>query len=166
MSAAEALMLCYDGSEDAKHAVARAGSLFPGGHALVLTVWQPVSDPGSFAWPGAATMVNFAELDRAAAADADRIAAEGVCLAQDVGLEAEPLVVQATGPIWESILEAAEREQAAVIAMGSRGLTSLRSMLLGSVSSSVVHHGDRPILVIHRNGVGSPPRGRALERSA
>ena len=35
MSAAEPVMLCYDGSEGAKCAVAGVGSLFPGGHALV-----------------------------------------------------------------------------------------------------------------------------------
>lgn len=165
MSAAEALMLCYDGSEDAKHAVARAGALFPGGHALVLTVWQPVSDLGSFAWSGATTTANFAELDRSAAADAGRIAAEGVRLAQDVGLEVEPVVIQANGPVWESILKTADRKQAAIVVMGSRGLTSLRSMLLGSVSSSVVQHGERPILVIHRNEVDSARRP-ALEQSA
>jgi nucleotide-binding universal stress UspA family protein len=35
--------------------------------------------------------------------------------------------------------------------MGSRGLTGVRSMLLGSVSSAVVHHADLPTLVIHRS---------------
>jgi nucleotide-binding universal stress UspA family protein len=34
--------------------------------------------------------------------------------------------------------------------MGSRGLTGLRSMLLGSVSNGVVHHAERPALVIPR----------------
>jgi nucleotide-binding universal stress UspA family protein len=34
--------------------------------------------------------------------------------------------------------------------MGSRGLTGLRSLLLGSVSSAVVHHTARPTLVIPR----------------
>ncbi|MEJ7784999.1 MAG: universal stress protein [Solirubrobacteraceae bacterium] len=38
--------------------------------------------------------------------------------------------------------------------MGSRGLTGVRSMLLGSVSSAVVHHADRPTLVIHRRSGG------------
>jgi nucleotide-binding universal stress UspA family protein len=169
MSAADPLMLCYDGSKGAKHAVARAGSLFPAEHAVVLTVWQPISNlgMGSFAWSTASTLVNFAELDRAAADDASRMVAEGVSLAQEAGLEAEPVVVQANGPVWEAIIEAADRYQAAVVVMGSRGLTSLRSMLLGSVSSTVVHHARRPILVIHRNSVNSvgDPH-RALERSA
>jgi nucleotide-binding universal stress UspA family protein len=38
------------------------------------------------------------------------------------------------------------------IVLGSRGLTGLRSVLLGSVSTAVVHHADRPTLVIHSPG--------------
>lgn len=34
--------------------------------------------------------------------------------------------------------------------MGSRGLTGVRSMLLGSVSNAVVHHAHRPTLIIRR----------------
>lgn len=54
------LLICYDGSGDAKHAIERAGLLFNGAHALVLTVWQPTHALGSFAWAGAtAGMVDF-----------------------------------------------------------------------------------------------------------
>ncbi len=145
------LLFCYDGSEGAKHAIERAGALLSGRHALIVTVWQPFAELGSFAWSGAtATMVNFVELDRAAAEDAGRIANEGLGIAQEAGLEAEPVAVKATGPVWKTILEIADRRDAAMIIIGSRGLTGVSSMLLGSVSSAVVHHGDRPTLVIHR----------------
>jgi nucleotide-binding universal stress UspA family protein len=148
-SRTDALILCYDGSGDAKHAIERAGLLFRGGHAVVLTVWQPTSGLGSFAWSGAtAGMVNFVELDRAAADDGGRIAEEGVRIAREAGLEAEPIAIKATGSVWETIIEIADRHQAALIVMGSRGLTGLRSILLGSVSSAVVHHADRPTLVV------------------
>ena len=149
------LLLCYDGSEDAKHAIERAGNLFVSRHALVVTVWQPIAGLGStglggIAYSGAtASMVNFVELDRAAAEDGGRVANEGVRIAQETGLEAEPIAVKATGPVWKTILEIADRHDAAAIAMGSRGLTGIRSMLLGSVSSAVVHHTHRPVLVVH-----------------
>jgi len=42
----------------------------------------------------------------------------------------------------------ADRHDAAAIVMGSRGLTRLTSMLLGSVSSAVLHHADRPALIV------------------
>jgi nucleotide-binding universal stress UspA family protein len=150
VSSAEPLILCYDGSDDAKYAIAQAGRLFPGGPALVLTVWQPISNLASVTWSGATVMANFTELDHAAAEDGALRAKEGVGLAREAGLDAEPLAVEADGPIWETIIEAAERRHAAVIVMGSRGLTGLRSILLGSVSGTVVQHAHRPILVIHR----------------
>lgn len=142
------LLLCYDGSEDAKHAIERAGDLLRGRHALVLTVWQPIAGLGSFAWAGATTsMVDFAELDRAAAEAGGRIASEGVRIAQAAGLKAESVATEATGPVWKTILDIADRYRVAMIVMGSRGLTGVRSMLLGSVSNAVVHHADRPTLV-------------------
>jgi len=145
------LLICYDGSEDAKHAIERAGRLLGGAHALVVAVWQSAAALGGFAWSGATpSMVNFVELDRAAAEEGGRIAKEGVRIAQEVGLKPEPVSVEATGPIWKTILDMADRRDAAMIVMGSRGLTGVRSMLLGSVSSAVVQHADRPALVIRR----------------
>ena len=73
-----------------------------------------------------------------------RVANEGARIAQAAGLDAEPVGVETTRPVWETIVELADRHDAATIVMGSRGLTGLRSMLLGSVSSAVVHHADRP----------------------
>jgi nucleotide-binding universal stress UspA family protein len=127
-------------------------ALLGGRHAVVLTVWQPTVGLGSFAWSGATeNMLNYVELDRAAAELGGRIANEGARIAQDAGLQAEPVAVEATGPVWKTILEIADRQEAAAIIMGSRGLTGVRSMLLGSVSTAVVHHAERPTLVIHRS---------------
>jgi nucleotide-binding universal stress UspA family protein len=145
------VLLCYDGSEEAMHAIRRAAELYAGRRALVVTVWQPTEGLGSFAWSGAtASMVNFFELDRAAAEDGGRVAGEGGRIARDAGLEAEPVVIEAAGPVWETIVEIADRHDAATIVMGSRGLTGIRSMLLGSVSSAVVEHADRPTLVVRQ----------------
>jgi nucleotide-binding universal stress UspA family protein len=146
-------LLCYDGSEDAKHAIERAGALLGRRRALVLTVWQPTQTLGSFAWAGAtASMVDFFKLDRAAAEDAGSVAQDGVRIAQHAGLKAEPITVEARGPVWKTIVEIADQHDAATIVMGSRGLTGMGSRLLGSVSSAVVHHTDRPTLVVHRPG--------------
>jgi len=143
------LLLCYDGSEGARHAIRHAGSLFPGWRALVVTAWQPVAVPGSLGMGAeAAPMPDFAELDRAAADRGGDLADEGVHIAQRAGLHAEPLPVKATGPIWETIIEIANRDEAATIVMGSRGLVGLRAMFLGSVSGAVVHHAKRPTLIV------------------
>ena len=72
----------------------------------------------------------------------------------DAGLQATPLAVEAEGPVWSKILEIADRHDAATIVMGSRGLTGLRSTLLGSVSNAVVHHTDRPTLILRQHVAG------------
>jgi nucleotide-binding universal stress UspA family protein len=149
------LLLCFDGSEEARRAVERAGVLFAGRRALVVTVWQPIADLDGLAWMGAtASQVNVVELNRAAAEDGGRVADEGVRVALEAGLKAEPFAVEATGSVWNTIVEVADRYDAAAIVMGSRGLTGARSMLLGSVSSAVLHHADRPMLVIRQPVAG------------
>jgi nucleotide-binding universal stress UspA family protein len=150
-SAAGPLLLCYDGSEDAKHAIERAGDLFAGRHALVVTVRRPFPAMDTVAVLGATGgMVNVVEVERASAEIDGRVAEEGVRIAQEAGLDAEPVAIESTGPVWETIVGVAYRHDAATIVMGSRGLTGLRSILLGSVSNAVVHHADRPTLIIPR----------------
>jgi nucleotide-binding universal stress UspA family protein len=150
------ILICYDGSEDARYAIERAGDLLRSRHALVLTAWQPIAGGDILAWSGATvSVINSVEVDRAAAEDAGRVANEGVRIAKEAGLEAEPVAIEATGPVWKTILEIAEKQDAAAVVMGSRGLTGVRSILLGSVSRAVVHHADRPTLVVHRPGDGA-----------
>jgi nucleotide-binding universal stress UspA family protein len=145
------LILCYDGSIDARNAIRRAGGLFAGRRALVVTVWEPTTIPGSLGFAGeTAGMYDLAELNRAVAEDGGRLADEGVRIAQEAGLLAEPVAMEATGPVWKTIVEIADRDDAATIVMGSRGLTGLRAMLLGSVSSAVVHHANRPTLIVRQ----------------
>ena len=147
----ESLVLCYDGSENAGHAITRAGELLSARVAVVLTVWQPVGTMGSFGWAGAmGGVADFTELDRAALEINDRIARQGAEIARDAGFQAEPLAVQSAGATWHTILEVARDHGAAVIVMGSRGLTGVRSVVMGSVSSAVVHHAELPTLVVHR----------------
>lgn len=149
-SPSQPLMLCYDGSQHAKHAVAYAAGMFPGGHALVVTAWQPTVELGSLAWSGALErMDTFGEMDRAVAENAGRLAADGAELARRAGLVAEPLVVEAVGPVWKTLVDVADRRDAVMIIMGSRGRATLASILLGSVSNAVVHHAGQPTLVVH-----------------
>jgi nucleotide-binding universal stress UspA family protein len=143
------LLLCYDGSEDAKYAIERAGELFAGRPALVVTVRQPIPALDTVAVLGATGgMVNVVEVERATTETDGHVADEGVRIAQEAGLDAEPVAVRSTRSVWETIVGVADRHDAATIIMGSRGLTGLRSMVLGSVSSAVVRHADRPTLII------------------
>jgi nucleotide-binding universal stress UspA family protein len=145
------LIICYDGSEDAKYAIRHAGGLLDGSKALVVTVWEPTVLLSSIGyWGGTAEGVNFVELDRAAAESAGHVAEDGARIARDAGFDAGPAAIKATGPVWKMILNIADGNDAPAIVIGSRGLGSVSRMLMGSVSNAVVHHADRPTLVIHR----------------
>ncbi|QYJ15653.1 Putative universal stress protein [Rubrobacter xylanophilus DSM 9941] len=54
----------------------------------------------------------------------------------------------------EEIVRLAEELGAGLIVVGSRGLTSLRRALMGSVSDSVVRHAHCPVLVVREDGGG------------
>ena len=131
------LILCYDGSADAKHAIQRGGELLAARRALVLTVWLPTAALGPLL-AFTANTVNIAELDRAAAEAGDRIAEEGARNARACGLEGEPVAVKARGPVWHTIVETADRCDAAAIVMGSRGLTARCGPLCSAVSLAVL----------------------------
>ncbi len=72
------VLICYDGSENARYATERAATLFGGSRAVVLTVWQPTVESGGMVWfEETANLADFAELDRAAAERGGRLADEG-----------------------------------------------------------------------------------------
>ena len=54
----------------------------------------------------------------------------------------------AEGPVTERILEHAEDQQADMIVLGSRGLSDLKSLKVGSVAHKVTHLFDRSVVVV------------------
>jgi nucleotide-binding universal stress UspA family protein len=142
------LLLCYDGSDDAKHAIREAAHMFGPRRALVLSVWQDAAAMPAFAWAGAAALPDLEEVFAAAREGAGRMAEDGAGIARAAGFEASPVVGEAQGPVWNAIVDAAEAHDAGTVVLGSRGLTGLKSVLLGSVSSGVVHHSRRPTFVV------------------
>ena len=143
------LLLCYDGSEDAKHAIREAAAMFGPRRALVLAVWQDAAALPPMAWADA-SLPDLDAVFAAAREGAGRIAEEGAGIARAVGFDATPLVAEAGGPIWDAVRKAADAQDALAVLVGSRGHTGLKSVLLGSVSSGVVHHARRPTVVVRR----------------
>jgi nucleotide-binding universal stress UspA family protein len=145
------IVICFDGSKDARAAIERAGELYPSQPATVVTVWEPMMEVWARATPGfglVPSVPNAEELDQETRKAADETASEGVKLAAERGLEAKPLVVtQQTTPA-QAILAAADELDASVIVVGTRGLRGVKSVLLGSVSNELVHHADRSVTVV------------------
>jgi nucleotide-binding universal stress UspA family protein len=145
------ILICYDGSEDSKQAITRVGNLFPGQPAIVLHVWEPLKDVASVPpVPGLHGMLEagLEEMDKIGGEVSQRTAEEGAQQAREAGLEAEPLSVSATGRAWRNILNVARDRDAQAIVLGQRGIGGAERALLGSVSTAVVHHSDRPVVVV------------------
>lgn len=145
------ILICYDGSPDSKAAIEHAGELLKGERATVLTVWEPFTEiVARMPWgPGMSpTIVDSEKIDEASHKDAERRAREGTDLARTLGLDARPRLRSQETTIWSAILAEAEREGASAIVMGTRGLTGLKSLLLGSVSHAVLQHADRTVIVV------------------
>lgn len=136
------MLLCYDGSDDATSAIAAARALFPGRRAIVICAWEPFL-PIYTGYPGWPVTSDEPMKDNAV-----RLADEGCERARAAGIEATPLVVEADDGVARAVLAAADDADAAVVVMGTRGLTGLRSVLLGSVSHEVVQHARRPVAII------------------
>jgi nucleotide-binding universal stress UspA family protein len=142
------ILLCDDGSEAAARAVRDAGELLPGREALVLFVWQSVARNPMAAMAGGLSVLP-ADVDERSATAAAEAAGQATERARQAGFDAQPLVAEATGPVWQTILEAARERDAAIIVVGARGVSGVQKVLLGSVSEKVVRHADRPVLVMH-----------------
>jgi nucleotide-binding universal stress UspA family protein len=144
-------LLCFDGSAGSRRAVAESATLLGGGPAIVVHVWEPLSalilrnplihSPGPL-------VEQAAELDAAGAEAAERLAEDGAELARRAGFDAEALCMRSGDGAWPAIVQLAEERDARTVVLGSRGLSTVGSVLLGSVSSGVAHHCRRPVLVI------------------
>jgi nucleotide-binding universal stress UspA family protein len=141
------LLIAYDGSPDAKAAVAFAGHLFDGSTAVVLTVWEGFSEVVERAGAGLATSLDFEQIDAECGQWASDRAAEGVGHARAAGLAAEAHVVRRQGSTADAILDEARAVQAELVVVGSRGFSAVKSMLVGSVSRAVLQHATIPVLV-------------------
>ncbi|WP_084019893.1 universal stress protein [Vulcanisaeta thermophila] len=68
--------------------------------------------------------------------------------ARNAGVDVEGLLEMGSDAA-ETIINTADRVNADLIVVGSRGLKGLTRFLLGSVSEKVVRYANRPVLVVH-----------------
>jgi nucleotide-binding universal stress UspA family protein len=144
------ILIGYDGSDNAKAAIERAGALFSGHCAVVLSVWEPFSGivartPASLGFAG---ITDYDAIDEATRKTANDDAEEGAALARAAGLDASARIATRTGPMAQTILNEADALDADAIVLGTRGLGGVGSLLLGSVSHAVVQSADRPVLIV------------------
>jgi nucleotide-binding universal stress UspA family protein len=148
-------VVAFDGSPEARAAVSAAATLFPARRLLIVSVWEPglalAVEPAydlTGTGPTPPSAEEIAAVDHAQHDHATRAADDGARLARELGATADPLPVADEADVAETVAAIAERNDAAVIVTGSRGLGRVRSRLLGSTSRDVLRHSGRPVLVV------------------
>jgi nucleotide-binding universal stress UspA family protein len=154
-------LLCFDGSEDAVAAIVTAGEMLAPRKAVVLTVWEPVAswqpyDPATILSAPLSRLASHAlGLDEAVRDLAREQMEHGIELAKQAGFHAEGRLEE--GKPWRMICQSANALGAEPIVVGARGLGRVESALLGSVSTAVVFHAKRPVLVVPPQEDNQPP---------
>ena len=137
------VLICYDGSENARNAITAAAALLVGRGAVILNVSPLALVAEAYAAAGSGA----ADLDRRVHADALALADEGADLAREAGFRAEARAALDT-PTWRGVVGLADELGPAVTVLGSRGLTGFRELVEGSLSHEVAEHARRPVLVV------------------
>src|SRR5918998_1583519 len=158
------ILIAYDGSDDAAAAIAAAARLLPGVTAIVVYVRAQPLTVGEATLARAAlpetVIADAVERHERAVAEAAQATAErGAATAQAAGLPATA-VVRTAGAPWHGLCAAAEEHEADLIACGSRGQGGISRAVLGSTSTSLLHHAPVPVLVLPR--AGDRPEGPLL----
>jgi nucleotide-binding universal stress UspA family protein len=149
------LMLATDGSPAAadatKTAIELAAAL--GAPLLVVSCWD-----NGYEGMGVAFAPVVPDLDRIGREQADEAAEAAADEARGAGVAALSLVRRGD-PVRALCTIASERD-ARLIVLGSHGWGALRRFVFGSVSTGVLHHAKKPVLVVPGRPVASAANRR------
>lgn len=158
-------LLVTDGSEHSQYALDHLGSCpLPADTALdIIHVLPPEMTTEMLyrSWPYGIDVIPpviSSEVDESLAARAQEEEDQGHALLQkslDVltGMGIQARTILKRGDAATEILDYAQEEQVDLIIVGSRGLSQIRNLLLGSVSSKIIHYAHCSVLVVKKPGL-------------
>lgn len=147
------VLIAYDGSDIAEHALREAAVVLAQRRALVVCVWEtgsgltPIWTVGDRVPP--IDVSGAVVIEHALAEEARRAAQHGAEIARQAGFEAEALAVGGEASVASTILELAAERDAVAIVVGAHGRGRVAE-LLGSTSRGVLHHSTCPVLVVRK----------------
>ncbi|MDA0183116.1 universal stress protein [Solirubrobacter phytolaccae] len=153
------LLIAYDGSSSAKAALTFASALFPAAEAVVAHVHAPPPSPESgalarIALPDEMVREGIERMRIEAQAAGQKAVDEGVELATAAGLDARPELAFAVTP-WRELRAQAEAHKVDVIVSGTHGASPFERVMIGSTAASLLHHAERPLLVVPEGTTGA-----------
>ena len=154
------MLIGYDGSAEAGHAIDVAAALLEPTSAVVLNVAPRLTVEESFITVGS-PVSGDAAFEGLNKADALRRAEAGARLARAAGLQADARVCVAA-PTWEGIVQTADEVDAAVIVLGSRGGRGAAELVERNVSHDVAQYARRPLLFVPQRARGRVGEGPIL----
>ncbi len=134
------ILLPVDGSAHAKEAVARAIDVASDSKARVTILYCLEKVPSLIGGEARAELTSEENEQALGFLEQYRIKFEAA------GIKSDLKVMHGSPAV--SILEAAEQGKCDIIIMGTRGLNSLESLLMGSVTTKVLNHTDVPVMVV------------------
>jgi nucleotide-binding universal stress UspA family protein len=153
------ILICYDGSESARRALTVAHNTLVGGEAVLLHVWNPPEAvlADSFGTRAAVHANGPADkLEEMAHQRAHEVMAQGRALAGELGVQVQPREARSHSGVWQTILKVADEIGADLIVAGTHGTTAVQEQPLGSVSGGLVHHSERPVLIVPAGSRATP----------
>lgn len=143
------LLLCWDGSDDSRHAVEVAARLLPGHDVVLVHVSKSFVDWG--VGPKLGPLLAIPGVDDAILARAQSVLDDGVAFARERGFDVRGELRTTGSAVWRSVLDVAVDVDAAIIVAGARGERLRDQLGLGSVAQGLVGAARVPLLVTRRH---------------
>jgi nucleotide-binding universal stress UspA family protein len=149
MSTTNGIVIAYDGSENARHAIAVAARELGRRRAEVVHAWEPLANATSrLAIYGGPFGASSSEEVKLEAARARQITDQGAEVARQAGFDVTAITIRSDGPVADGLVDYVNEDEPRLVVMGTRGLSAVRSAILGSVSHHVTQHVHSPVLTV------------------
>ena len=141
------ILLAVDGSESAVRAtrklVESAAAYRDPPQVELVTVHLPVPHVGGFS----GVVITHEMIEQYYRDEGQKALAPSKQLLDQAGIRYTPHIL--VGDIAKTIVEHAEKSGSDMIYMGTRGMTAMSNMLVGSIATKVLHLAHVPVVLVH-----------------